>query len=241
MSNKKKKLGRSLLWSFLGLVAAAVVLCAVYGIWGYRLYRAALEECPLEQKVEEIRSNEHYSRLGELPVVFQEAVVAVEDHRFYSHGGIDLISIARAAWNNLCSLSFKEGRSTITQQLAKNLYFSQERKLERKAAEVFMARAIEKAYEKDEILELYVNCIYYGSGYYCIYDASVGYYDKEPWQLSDYECTVLAGLPNAPSDYDPTINPDLTAQRQAQVLEKMVRYGYLSEEEADEIAKQGEA
>ena len=235
MSNKKKKVGRILLWSFLGLVAAAVVFCAVYGIWGYRLYRAALEECPLEQKVEETRSNEHYSRLGELPVVFQEAVVAVEDHRFYSHGGIDLISIARAAWNNLCSLSFKEGGSTITQQLAKNLYFSQERKLERKAAEVFMAFALEDSYSKDDILELYVNTIYFGDGYYGIHDAAQGYFGQPPAALTPYQSTLLAGIPNAPSVYSLTARPDLAAQRQQYVLRQMVRNGYLTQAQADAI------
>lgn len=240
MKKTKKIIGKTLLWALLLLAAAAAVLCAVYGVRGYQMYRTALEDCSLEQKVAAVRSNEHYARLGELPDIYQDAVIAVEDHRFYSHRGVDPVAVARAVWNDLCSWSFKEGGSTITQQLAKNLYFSQERKLERKIAEVFMARAMEAAFEKDEILELYVNCIYYGSGYYCVYDAAVGYFGKEPWQLTDYECTLLAGLPNAPSVYDPTVNPALAAQRQAQVLQKMVCYGYLNEEEADEIANQKE-
>ncbi len=91
-----------------------------------------------------------------------------------------------------------EGGSTITQQLAKNLYFNQEKKLERKVAEVFMAFAIEDKYSKEEIMELYVNSIYFGNGYYSIYDAAMGYFQRTPGELTEDECTMLAGIPNAP-------------------------------------------
>lgn len=116
----------------------------------------------------------------ELPRLYRDAVVAVEDHRFYSHGGVDFIALCRALWNDVCAGAFVEGGSTITQQLAKNLYFTQEKVLTRKAAEAFMAWAIEKQYTKDEILELYVNSIYFGSGYYNVRQASEGYFGKAP-------------------------------------------------------------
>ena len=179
-----------------------------------------------------MQADPSYTPLADLPEIYLDAVVAVEDHRFEQHCGVDIIAIARAAWNNIKSWSLREGGSTITQQLAKNLYFTQERSFIRKAAEVFMAFRLEQTYSKDEILELYVNSIYFGDGYYCVRDASAGYFGKEPADMADDEATLLAGIPNAPSVYSLTANPDLAAQRQQYVLQQMVKYGYLGEEEA---------
>lgn len=231
----KKRISNILFWVVLTLAVVVLVVVAVYGFKGWKMYKTALEECSVEEKADSIRYQASYTPLSELPAIYKDAVLAAEDHRFYSHNGVDPISLARAIWNNVRTFSLREGGSTVTQQLAKNIYFSQERKFERKIAEIFMARKLEEELEKDEILELYINCIYYGSGYYCIYEAAVGYFDKEPSELSDYECTLLAGLPNAPSVYDPTVNPDLAEERRQQVLDKMVRYGYLSETQAKEI------
>ena len=125
----------------------------------------------------------------------------------------------------------KEGGSTITQQLARNLYFTQEKKLTRKAAEMFMALKIEREYTKDEILELYINTIYFGDGYYGIREASLGYYGKEPRELNFYECTMLAGLPNAPSAYALSSHPELAEQRRQTVIGQMEKYGYLDGQE----------
>jgi len=199
------------------------------------MYQAALKEYSLADKVQSIRAQENYTPLDDLPEMYINAVVAVEDHRFYDHGPIDIISIGRAIWVNLTSFSLVEGGSTITQQLAKNIYFTQEKKLERKIAEVFMAFALENQYEKDDILELYVNTIYFGSGYYGVYDASQGYFGKEPSDMTDYESTLLAGLPNAPSVYSPNVNPELSVQRQRQVLNSMVEHAYITEEDAQAI------
>jgi len=132
-------------------------------------------------------------------------------------------------------MSFEEGGSTITQQLAKNVYFTQEKKMTRKIAEIFMAIEIEKQCSKEEIFELYVNTSYFGDGYYCVKDASEGYFDKEPAEMNLYECTLLAGIPNAPSVYAPTKNPELARQRQGQVIRKMLKQKYLTEEEAGQI------
>mgnify|MGYP002237144070 CR=1 FL=1 len=99
----------------------------------------------------------------------------------------------------------------------------------------FMAVALEKEYSKKYILELYVNSIYFGNNYYCVRDASMGYFGKEPGEMTEYESTLLAGIPNAPSVYALTANPDLAAQRQRQVLEKMIKYKYLTSEEAEKI------
>lgn len=205
-------------------------------VWqGYGIYRTVTEEMPIEDKVEEIRGKAHFTPLEELPSIYLDAVVAVEDKRFYKHKGISLLSTGRAFLTNLREKELAEGGSSITQQLAKNMYFTQEKKLLRKVAELFVALELERRYTKDEILELYVNAIYFGNGYYCVYDAAWGYYGKEPKDMTDYESTLLAGIPNAPSVYALTNRPELAAQRQKTVLKCMVEQNYISWERADEI------
>lgn len=202
---------------------------------GYNMYKEAIQEMPIQEKVEEIRQKENYTKLSELPQIYINAVISVEDHRFYEHNGIDVIAIGRAIINDIKAMSFVEGGSTITQQIAKNEYFTQEKKITRKVAEVFVAFELEKQYTKNEILELYINTIYFGNGYYNIKDAAKGYFGKSITNLSDSECIMLAGIPNAPSVYAPTQNQELAKQRQKQVAEKMVKYGYLTEEEKNKI------
>lgn len=201
------------------------------------MYRSAVQTTPIQEKMSEIQSMEHFVKYDELPQIYIDAVVSVEDHRFYSHPGIDPIAIGRAVWNDIRTLSFAEGGSTITQQLAKNSYYTQEKKLERKFAEVFTAFAIEASYDKNDIFELYVNTIYFGSGYYGIYEAAQGYYGKVPSELSDYEAVMLAGLPNAPSAYSPDADPDLARQRMKQVLKQMVKNEVITDIQAEEILK----
>lgn len=204
----------------------------------YDMYKQAIEQISVEDKIAEIKDKENYTNFSELPQMYKNAVIAVEDHRFYKHNGIDIIAIGRSAFNDIKAMSFVEGGSTITQQLAKNIYFTQEKKIERKIAEVFMAFEIEKNCDKDEILELYLNTSYFGDGYYTPKEACRGYFNKELNEMTDYECILLAGIPNAPSVYAPTKNPDLAKQRQRQVMKKMIEYGYLTEEEADNILKE---
>ena len=220
---------------------AFIVIIAVGGYFtyqGYDLYQKALNEISVEDKVKEIKEEkDNYTTIEELPQDYINAVIAVEDRRFYSHNGIDIISIGRAVFRDIKEMKLVEGGSTITQQLAKNIYFTQEKVLTRKIAEMFMAIEIEENCTKEEIFELYVNTSYFGDGYYCVGDASEGYFDKEPLEMNLYESTLFAGIPNAPSVYAPTKNPELAKQRQAQVLKKMVRYKYLTQEQADEILK----
>ena len=206
---------------------------------GYDMYKEAIQETPLEEKVEEIKSKANYTKISELPQMYLDAVISVEDHRFYKHSGIDVIAIGRAIINDIKAMEFVEGGSTITQQIAKNEYFTQEKKITRKIAEVFMAYEIEKNYLKDEILELYINTIYFGNGYYNIKDACEGYFGKSPNEMTEGECIMLAGIPNAPSVYNPKENPKLAKERQKQVADKMVEYGYLSKEKEDEILEEG--
>lgn len=217
------------------IVVLAVALPVLVLANGYRQYCAALEKMPLEEKVAEIQSIDNYCELSRLPENYINAVVAVEDRRFFSHNGFDLIGIVRAVWVDIKTRSLKEGGSTISQQLAKNMYFPRDNTIERKIAEIFMAVHIEKEYSKEDVLELYFNCIYYGSGYYCVYDAAMGYFGKEPEMMNDYECTLLAGVPNAPSAYSPKVNPDLAHNRQEKVLSTMVECGYIDKEKQAEI------
>ena len=209
-----KKLKKLINRFFLLVVVVIVIAGCVLAGSGYKMYRDALNHQSLESKVAEIQSNPSYTTLSEMPELYLDAVVAVEDHRFEQHFGIDLIAIGRAAWNNLTSWSLQEGGNTITQQLAKNMYFTQEKSFIRKIAEMFMAFWLESSYTKDEILELYVNSIYFGDGYYCVRDASQGYFGKDPIDMTGYESTLLAGIPNAPSVYSLTANLDLAEQRQ---------------------------
>lgn len=206
---------------------------------GYDMYKEAIQETPLEEKVEEIKSKANYTKISELPQMYLDAVISVEDHRFYKHSGIDVIAIGRALINDIKAMDFVEGGSTITQQIAKNEYFTQEKRITRKIAEVFMAFEIEKKYSKNEILELYINTIYFGNGYYNIKDACKGYFGKSPNEMTAGECIMLAGIPIAPSVYNPKENLKLAKERQKQVADKMVEYGYLSKEKEDEILEEG--
>lgn len=220
-----------------------VIICSGFALVGkgYAVYREAVETVSLEDKVASIQEKDIFTEFENLPEVYVNAVVAVEDKRFYRHHGVDPIAICRAVLHDIQAGRYVEGGSTITQQLAKNLYFSQEKELTRKIAEVFVAFDLEKNYSKEEIFELYVNSIYFGDGHYEVGSASLGYFGKEPAEMSEYESTLLAGVPNAPSRYAPTRNPDLAAKRQLQVLKRMEACGYFSEDEAETVAETVEA
>ena len=221
------------------LLVMTVFVCSGFTIAGkgYEAYRKAVGEVSLEDKVASIRQKDSFTEFEELPQIYVQAVMAVEDKRFQRHLGVDPIAICRAVRNDILAGRFVEGGSTITQKLAKNMYFGQDKDLTRKVAEVFVAMELERDYSKEEIFELYVNAIYFGDGYYDVASASRGYFGKEPEEMSDYECTLLAGIPNAPSVYAPTKNPELAAKRQLKVLERMEVCGYFSTEEAETVAE----
>lgn len=230
-----------ILLSLLSLVLVVLlVVGGFFGIKGYHMYQDAVEEMPISEKVATIRQMDHFVEYEELPNIYIDAVISVEDKRFEEHHGVDYLAICRAVWNDLRTLSFAEGGSTITQQLMKNEYFTQEKKLERKFAEIFAAWEVEKQYDKEDIFELYVNTIYFGSGYYGIYEAAEGYFGKEPSELTEYEAVMLAGLPNAPSAYSPDTSPELAKQRMSQVLDRMVECEVLTRSEADRLFGQSE-
>lgn len=140
---------------------------------GFGYYSKTLNEKSLTSRVEEVTSKEHFVSFEQLPKNYINAVIAVEDHRYYEHGPVDFIGIARALYTNIRDGEFDEGGSTITQQVAKNIIFNQDKTLIRKIGEIFGAYDLEKNYSKDEILALYVNSNYFGDGYYGIYAASM--------------------------------------------------------------------
>lgn len=220
---------------FIFLIIIILVVLSFLFLIGYAYYSKTLKEQPLISRVESYTSKENYITFNNLSKNYINAVVAVEDHRYYDHGPIDFIAIGRALYTNLRDNEFDEGGSTITQQVAKNVIFNQDKTIIRKVGEVFAAYDLEKNYSKNELLALYVNSSYFGDGYYGIYEASMGYYNKSPKDLTLDEASMLAGIPNAPSVYAPTVNPDLAKKRQKHVLNKMVEYSYISKEEANTI------
>jgi penicillin-binding protein 1A len=171
----------------------------------------------------------HYTTIDQIPLSLRQAFIAVEDRHFYEHHGFDTDGIIRAALVNLQYGQIEEGASTITQQLVKNLFLSHEQTLDRKAEEFLLSIDMELHYSKDEILELYLNSIYFGSNYYGVYDASVGYFGKEPQDLALPETAMLAGLPNAPSLYSPYVDFLAAKKRQFVVLDAMADSGFISQ------------
>lgn len=220
------------------LLLALLVLVAAGGyfaVTGHKLYESAIQVTPIDTLYSSISSREGFVPYAQLPQTYINAVISAEDSRFTHHKGVDPVSIARALVTDLRTGSFAEGGSTITQQLAKNQYFTQEQTVERKIAEVFMALTMEQHFSKRTILELYVNSIYFGDGYEGIGSASWGYFGKAPSALDADECTLLAGIPNAPSVYALSQNPGLARERQQEVLRKLVSYDYLGQDAAQHI------
>ena len=217
------------------LIIVIAIAGGILAYKGHKIYKDVLEKTSVADKVTQIKSQENYTELKDLPDFYKNAVIAVEDRRFYKHGPIDPIAIARAVFVNIKSWKLQEGGSTITQQLAKNIYFTQEKSALRKVAEMYMAYEIERNCDKDTILELYLNTSYFGDGYYCVKDASEGYYGKDPKDMNRNEASMLAGIPNAPSAYCPTKHLNLAKQRQVQVLDKMVKYKFITEQDKTEI------
>ncbi|WP_312496898.1 biosynthetic peptidoglycan transglycosylase [Anaerosporobacter sp.] len=205
MSKKRK-----LLYGVLGfcLVCMMAVGCLVTPIIirGYDMYKAAVTEISIDEKVAEIQSDEDYLPLEQISDEYLTSLVKSEDKRFYKHSGIDYLATARAMINNVKARAFKEGGSTITQQLAKNMFFSFDKKLERKVAEVFVVRELEDKLTKDEILELYCNVIYFGENCYGIKEAANHYYGVEPNELTTSQIEALVYTIKSPNNYNPSAN-----------------------------------
>ena len=169
--------------------------------------------------------------LSVMPDDLKEAILATEDNLFYEHPGVDLKSILRAIVRNIQAGEYVEGASTITQQLAKTLFLTPRKSIMRKLKEAFLALQIERRYTKDEILELYLNQVYFGSGAYGVEAAAQIFFGKSVQDLTLAECALIAGMPKSPSRYSPLINPSLALKRRAVVLQQMSRTGLITPEE----------
>lgn len=240
-----------LLRAFLLLFIA--LLLSISGSFGYLVYTiAGMDKLPAPQYALTTRIYDIYDRpiayryeenrtrvsLSEISDYLLQATVAVEDRRFFQHMGFDLSGMARAMISNLKNRQTTQGGSTITQQLAKNLYLTHERTVKRKVKEAIYTVHLERNYSKDEILEKYLNTIYYGHSAYGIEAAAQVYFGKSADELTLAEASLLAGLPRGPQLYSPFIDEAAAALRQKTVLNQMVTAGYISEEEKEGAIKE---
>ena len=166
---------------------------------------------------------------GQMPLLVKRAFIAAEDRRFYEHDGIDPVGIGRALVRNVRRGAVEEGASTITQQLARTVFLSQDRTIVRKLKEALLAGKLERQLSKQQILEQYLNYVYLGSSAYGVSDAAWIYFSKRPSELTLPEAALIAGLPPAPSVYSPLVNPDLALQRRATVLRRMREAGFIDD------------
>lgn len=216
---------------------ALVLLVGLMSIMtaGYIRYRNIIKEKPIDEVIAEIRNQEQYVTLDKIDKDFLNAIIAVEDPEFYDHNGIRFSNILEAFITNMKEHRMVMGGSTITQQLSKNIYLDQRKQLTRKTAEIFFVKDLEQTLSKDEILELYVNVIYFGDGYYGIKEASEGYFNTGCDKLTLSQATILAGLPQAPAVYQLSDGLTLAKQRQRTVLEAMASNHYIEEKQISKI------
>src|SRR5882762_2563451 len=172
-------------------------------------------------------------RLDQISQVAINATVAIEDRGFYSNPGFDVSAIARAAYDNLRAGHIVSGASTITQQLAKQQFLTPDQSVQRKLKELALAYELSQAYTKDQIMELYLNKSFYGSQSYGIEAAAQGYFKVHASQLDLAQAAVLAGLPQAPTEWNPVLHPEAARLRQTEVLQAMVRSNFISQEDMD--------
>ncbi len=243
-----------------GIISAAVLLLAGVLTLSYVLdyYSQGLPDVAKLREIEPAESSYVYSSDGTLLVkLFQEdrkwtyledispwvmkALVAVEDSRFYEHTGVDYWGVARAAYHDIKAGYAQQGASTLTMQLARNLFLNQEKKLGRKIREVLIAFEIEKTFAKDDIIELYLNQIFFGSGAHGIGQAAEIYFHKPAKDLTLAESALIAGLPQAPSDLSPLVNRDAALVRQEIVLSRMVAVGDITEEQKQEALEESKS
>ena len=222
---------------FLIFLIALLSLGIIFVGVGYLNYKKAVSDAPIAEKVTAIKGRTHYVKSEDIAPELLQATISIEDRRFYEHNGIDYRSLARALVNNIFANGIVGGGSTITQQLGKNLYFDYQPSYIRKMSEIFLAYDLERVLTKQEILELYVNVINYGDNHMGIYEASMGYFGKEPKDLTLDEATLLAGLPQSPSNYQLSNHEEAARIRQKQVLKAMLRDHHITQSEMDQIAE----
>jgi penicillin-binding protein 1A len=246
---------RKIFTTLLTLGLSVGIIVGLFGLWGYfyitrdlpKLARIEDYKPPAVTRVlardgslmAEFFSERRYPvKIDEVPDILRKAFLATEDAAFYSHSGIDPVSILRAVFKNVQSRDTKQGASTITQQVVKNLLLTSERSYSRKAKEAVLAYRLERRFSKDEIFEIYLNQIFFGNSAYGIRAAARLYYHKELPEVTLAEAAYLAGLPKGPSIYSPIKNPKDAKQRQLQVLKQMLEAGFITSEQLQAAAKE---
>lgn len=245
----RRRRGRSFLWPVIrfGVTLAILGTIGLAGLFGYiwmTLDKQGLLKIPDRDPgimilandgsvlVEQGSFNGDEVRIADLPPYVPDAFIAIEDHRFRSHFGVDPIGLLRAMYTNYRSGRVVQGGSTLSQQLAKNLFLNPDRTIQRKLQEVVLALWLEKHYSKDEILQLYLNRVYFGSGATGIEKAAQAYYKKPASELTIAEAATLAGVVKAPSAANPLSNPEAAADRARLVIQSMADGGFITAEEA---------
>lgn len=216
---------------FIIVLIIIVLFFSYLMVSGYQGYEHSLEKDPLKEKIVEIQSKDTYVKLDDMSPYLPKAVVAIEDKRFFEHGAIDFIGLTRALVTDITTGKALQGGSTLTQQLAKNLYFMDDRNMSRKISEAFMAHKLEETYSKKEILELYLNVVYFGDNNYGVYEASINYFNTYPKYLSLAQASMLAGLPQAPSVYALNNYNKSSYERRNQVLRAMLDQKMITKEQ----------
>ncbi|MEG0823397.1 MAG: biosynthetic peptidoglycan transglycosylase [Erysipelotrichaceae bacterium] len=218
---------------FVSLLVVITLLLTILGVLGFSRYKEAIEEQPLVDKVNEIRKETDYVKIDSINPNYINAVISIEDKRFYDHSGVDYIALCRVLLTALVNQEINSGGSTITQQLGKNLYFGFNPDLVRKVSEIFVAKDLEKNYTKDEILELYINIINFGDNNLGIKQAANNYFNVDPSELNLAQASMLAGLPQSPANYQLSNNYSKARIRQKEVLNAMVKEKVITKAEAD--------
>lgn len=216
------------------IIMLSSIIVSDYIHTGYMMYKA-VDDVIFYEKIKDVQLQEDYIELGDISTSFLQAIIAIEDHRYYEHSGYDLIAIGRASIQNLSNGEIVSGASTITQQLSKNLFLSFDQTYERKIAEILLASKLENNYTKDEILTLYVNVVNFGENQLGIGSASTYYFNKQPSELSAAEAILLAGVPQSPYYYSLVDHFDEAVVRSDRVIQAMMNQSILTPFEGDQL------
>ena len=231
-----KKFGKFLFKLILFSLIVAAIGTAALGFYGFKAYQATMDDYPLNKKVEFIKDDPDYVSRDDVSKYYLDAVIAVEDHRFYSHGPVDFFGIGRAVFSNIKKNELREGGSTLTQQLVKNLTGDSTESIGRKVNEWWKAWQLETCLSKEEILETYFNVIYVGPSIYGVEAGSKYYFNKSASELSLEECAFLAGINHSPNSYNPfneKDNKEKIRKRTHTVLDKMKELNYIDSTQYD--------
>ena len=237
-------------WALLGVAAALLAaLLLALAPWSWekldidkltQLKQTSILYDADGERVGSLYGSEHrvYVTLDAVPLHVQQAFLAAEDQRFYEHPGVDIVRMFGALWHDIRTMSLEQGASTITQQLIKLTHLSGEKTLSRKAQEAVLALQLERQMDKDDILERYLNVVYFGRGAYGIEAAANSYFGKSAGELTLAEGALLAGVIKSPSNYAPHLEPENAVERRDLILQTMADCGYITQEEADEAQKE---